>query len=320
MKSAKYHVPLNDAVGDFAHLGTRPNLHHGPIFTISFAKLLILLSLIALFAFQATAQNEAPPPPPPPPAAAPAAPEPAPPGPLLTEKELENLVTRIALYPDPLLAQIFTASTYWNEIPEAAAWADEHRDLKGDALAAAIRADNLQWDPSVLALLPFPSVLDMMVKDMAWTEQLGQAVLVQRADVMDAVQRLRKKARQYGYLLPNAYCNVVDNDGYIEILPVNPAYIYVPYYDPFVVFAPPPPGFFIGGAIRWGPAVIITAGFFPLGWAHPYFVWGAHAIFFDRTPWSRVWVNRAYYVHPYAHPWVARPGPRVEVHPIVHRR
>jgi len=99
-----------------------------------------------------------------------------------------------------------------------------------------------------------------------------------------------------------------------------PAYIYVPYYDPLVVFGPPGPGFFIGAAIRWGPAVIITGGFFSFGWAYPYFVWGAHAIYFDRTPWSRVWVNRAYYVHPYAHPWVVRPGPRVEVHPIVHRR
>jgi hypothetical protein len=99
-----------------------------------------------------------------------------------------------------------------------------------------------------------------------------------------------------------------------------PAYIYVPYYDPLVVFGPPGPGFFRGAAIRWGPAVIITGGFFSFGWAYPYFVWGAHAIYFDRTPWSRVWVNRAYYVHPYAHPWVVRPGPRVEVHPIVHRR
>lgn len=231
---------------------------------------------------------------------------------------MENLVSRIALYPDPLLAQILTASTYRNEIPEAAAWADEHSNLKGEVLANAIREDNLQWDPSVLALIPFPSVLDMMAKDPAWTEQLGNAVLVQRGDVMDAVQRLRRQARKYGYLQTNPYCYVVETDGYVEILPVNPAYIYVPYYDPFVVFGPPAPGFFVGGAIRWGPAVIITAGFFPFGWVHPYFLWGAHTIYFDRTPWSRVWVNRGYYRQPYAHPWVPRPGPRVEVHPPVH--
>jgi Protein of unknown function (DUF3300) len=317
MRSAKYHVPLNNAVGDFTSLGTRPKTHRDSICAISFVRLLFLFSLIALCALQTTAQEN--PPPPPPPAAAPA-PEPAPPGPLLTEKELENLVSRIALYPDPLLAQILTACTYGNEIPEAAAWADEHSNLKGEALANAIREDNLQWDPSVLALLPFPSVLDMMAKDPAWIEQLGNAVLVQRGDVMDAVQRLRKQARKYGYLRSNPYCNVVETDGYVEILPVNPAYIYVPYYDPLVVFGPPRPGFFVGGAIGWGPAVIITAGFFPFGWVHPYFLWGAHAIYFDRTPWSRVWVNRGYYVHPYAHPWVARPGPRVEMHPIVHRK
>ena len=316
MRSAEYRVSTNDVAEDRPCLATRPKFHRDSICTIPFAKLLVLLSFIALFTFQATAQNAPPPPPP----AAPVAPEPAPAGPLLTEKQLENLVSRIALYPDPLLAQILTASTYGNEIPEAAAWANAHSNLKGEVLANAIRKDNLQWDPSVLALLPFPSVLDMMAKDPAWIEQLGNAVLVQRGDVMDAVQRLRKQARKYGYLQTNPYCNVVETDGYVEILPVNPAYIYVPYYDPLVVFGPPRPGFFIGGAIGWGPAVIITAGFFPFGWVHPYFLWGAHTIYFDRTPWSRVWVNRGYYVHPYAHPWARRAGPRVEVHPGPHGR
>src|ERR1700693_3408185 len=284
MRSAEYRVSTNDVAEDRPRLATRPKFHRDSICTIPFAKLLLLLSFIALFTFQATAQNTPPPPPPPP--ATPAAPEPAPPGPL-TEKQLENLVSRIALYPDPLLAQILTASTYWNEIPEATAWADEHSNLKGEALANAIREDNLQWDPSVLALLPFPSVLDMMAKDPAWIEQLGNAVLVQRGDVMDAVQRLRKQARKYGYLQTNPYCNVVETDGYVEILPVNPAYIYVPYYDPFVVFGPPAPGFFVGGAIRWGPAVIITAGFFPFGWVRPYFLWGGRTISFCSTAGRR---------------------------------
>lgn len=93
----------------------------------------------------------------------------------LTAPQLDHLVQRIALYPDPLLAQVLTASTYWDQIPDAAAWADQHSYLKGDALAQAIQADHLQWDPSVLALLPFPSVLDMMARDQAWTEQLGNA-------------------------------------------------------------------------------------------------------------------------------------------------
>ncbi|MGA8671741.1 MAG: DUF3300 domain-containing protein [Terracidiphilus sp.] len=158
----------------------------------------------------------------------------------LAPPQLDQLVARIALYPDPLLAQILTASTYWTEIPEAASWADQHSYLKGDALASAIQADHLQWDPSVLGLLPFPSVLHMMAQDQAWTEQLGNAVLNQRPEVMDAVQRMRRLARQYGYLAPNGYVNVVDSGGYIEVLPLNPAMIYVPWYDPYVVFAPPP--------------------------------------------------------------------------------
>jgi hypothetical protein len=113
-------------------------------------------------------------------------------------------VERIALYPDPLLANILTASTYWSEIPEAASWADQHSYLKGGALAQAMQADHLQWDPSILALLPFPSVLDMMARDPAWTEQLGNAILTQDAEVMDAVQRMRQRARSYGYLAPNS--------------------------------------------------------------------------------------------------------------------
>lgn len=306
---------LNNVLAEILRLNVHLRFRLVSIFEDKSSKLMLLLSLVALFAFQTKAQN--PPPPPPPPPAAEAAPPPAPPGPLLTEKQLENLVARIALYPDPLLAQILTSSTYWNEIPEAAAWANEHSYLKGDALADAIRADNLQWDPSVLALIPFPSVLNLMAQDLAWTEQLGNAVLTRRADVMDAVQRLRKKAREFGYLRTNPYCTVVENDGYIEIFPVNPAYIYVPTYDPLVVFAAPRPGFFIGGAIGWGPAVVITAGFFPWGWAHPYFGWRAHAIFFDATPWGRVWANRGYYFQPYAHPWVRPVGPRVEVHPHI---
>jgi hypothetical protein len=309
---------LNNVLAEILRLNVHLRFRLVSIFEDKSSRLMLLLSLVALFAFQTKAQN--PPPPPPPPPAAEAAPPPAPPGPLLTEKQLENLVARIALYPDPLLAQILTSSTYWNEIPEAAAWANEHSYLKGDALADAIRADNLQWDPSVLALIPFPSVLNLMAQDLAWTEQLGNAVLTRRADVMDAVQRLRKKAREFGYLRTNPYCTVVENDGYIEIFPVNPAYIYVPTYDPLVVFAAPRPGFVIGGAIGWGPAVVITAGFFPWGWAHPYFGWRAHAIFFDATPWGRVWANRGYYFQPYAHPWVRPVGPRVEVHPHIARR
>jgi hypothetical protein len=233
----------------------------------------------------------------------------------LTPPQLDQLVARLALYPDPLLAQILAASTYWSEIPEAAAWADQHSYLKGDALAQAIQSDHLQWDPSILALLPFPSVLDMMARDPAWTEQLGNAVLTQYADVMDAVQRMRQLARRYGYLTTNGYINVVATGGYIQILPVNPDVLYVPYYDPLVVFAPPRPGFAVGGAIHFGPAVTVGAIFGGWGWwLGSGFAWPSHTILINRRPWRRVWINRSEYIHPYMHPWVRPVGPRVEVH------
>jgi hypothetical protein len=132
-------------------------------------------------------------------------------------------------------------------IPQAAAWADQHSYLKGDALAQAMQADHLQWDPSILALFPFPSILDMMARDPAWTQQFGNAVLTQNSDVMDAVQRMRQRAHSYGYLASNSYINVVSSGGYIQILPLNPGVIYVPSYDPVIVFAPPRPGFVVGG-------------------------------------------------------------------------
>ena len=228
--------------------------------------------------------------------------------------QLDQLVARIALYPDPLLAQVLTASTFWSQIPEAAAWADQHSYLTGDTLATAIQEDNLEWDPSVLALLPFPSVLHMMASDPAWLEQLGNAVLTQRAEVMDAVQRVRRKARDYGYLRSDSYVNVVPSGEYIEILPTSPNVFYVPYYDPLVVFAPPAPGFVIGGAIRFGPGIVISAAFAPWGWAAPALLWSSHAIIFDGHPWGRLWVNRGAYLHPYAHPWIRAVGPRIERH------
>ncbi len=278
-------------------------------------KLAIMFFVVSLLALPLAAQQQQsnPPPPPPPPAStAQEAQQTAPPP--MAPEDLDRLVNRIALYPDPLLAQVLTGSTYWDEIPDAANWADEHSGLKGDALAQAIKDDNLQWDPSVLALLPFPSVLDMMARDPDWTQQLGEAVLNQRPDVMDAVQRMRKEAYDYGYLRTSPYDTVTMDDGYCEILPVNPAYLYVPVYDPGVVFFAPRPGFFIGGAIGFGPAVIITGAFAPWGWAHPYFLWRSHGIFFDNGPWGRTWMNRGFYRHSYARPWVRSAGPRIERH------
>jgi hypothetical protein len=235
--------------------------------------------------------------------------------PPMAPQQLDGLVNRIALYPDPLLAQLLTAATYWDEIPDAAAWANQHAFLKGDALNQAMQADNLPWDPSVLALLPFPTVLDMMAHDPDWAGQLGNAVLNQRADVMDAVQRLRHEARGYGYLASNSDIDVVDNGGYIEIQPFNPYMYYVPVYDPFIVFAPPRPGFFVGGAIRFGPPVTLGLTFGRFGWFGAGFGWGSHAVLIDHRPWVRTYENRGGYVHPYARPYVRPAEPQHEQHP-----
>jgi hypothetical protein len=221
--------------------------------------------------------------------------------PPMAPPNLDQLVERIALYPDPLLAQILTASSFWDQIPEAASWAQQHSYLTGDALAQAINQDRLPWDPSVIALLPFPSVLDMMARDPGWTQALGNAVLVQRPDVMEAVQRMRHRAMDYGYLRDTPYYRVVGGP-YIEILPLDPGFIYVPHYDPYVVFARPRPGFVVGGAITFGPRITIGAGFAPWGWGGPGFAWRDHAIIIDRHPWDRRWENRSVYVHPYTAP------------------
>src|ERR1700733_10110020 len=197
--------------------------------------------------------------------AAPSAFAQGPPPPSFPPQQLDQLVARIALYPDPLLAQILAAATYSNDIPPAAQWADQHHYLAGQELANAIQGDQLPWDPSVQALLPFPSVLDMMNSDMNWTTQLGNAFLAQQQDVMDAVQRQRANAQRYGYLRTNGQI-VVSGGPYITIMPVDPGFIVVPSYAPASVFFAPRPGFVVGGAIQFGFGVGIGGFFGPWGW------------------------------------------------------
>jgi uncharacterized protein DUF3300 len=112
-----------------------------------------------------------------------------------TPEQLDKLVARIALYPDSLLAQVLAAATYSDQIPDAARWADQHHYLTGQALADAIQADHLPWDPSVQALLPFPSVLEIMANDVSWTTDLGNAFLSQQQDVMDACRESARRLR-----------------------------------------------------------------------------------------------------------------------------
>ena len=242
------------------------------------------------------------------------------PPPSFSPDQLDKLVSRIALYPDPLLAQLLAAATFPDQIPDAAKWADEHHYLTGDQLATAITEDRLPWDPAVQAVLPFPSVLDTMASDMNWTTDLGNAFLAQRQDVMDAVQRMRQKAKDFGYLRSNGQV-VVSGGPYIEIEPVNAAFIPVPFYDPLVVYAAPRPGFVVGAAIGFGFGVTIGTFFRPWGWGYSRFDWRAHGFFIDNRPWGRTWANRRVYVHPYAAAGVRRwePARRAEGHELIRR-
>jgi hypothetical protein len=233
---------------------------------------------------------------------------------LLSPGQLDQLVSRVALYPDPLLAQVLTASTYSEQIPDAAQWADQHSYLTGDNLAGAIAQDNLPWDPSVLALLPFPSVLDMMATNIFWTRQLGDAVLGQRADVMDAVQTMRQKASNFGYLQDcPQYRVMVSGPGIIEIVPVDPIFYFLPIYDPLIVFGRPRVGFAAG--ITFGPRIAIGAAFAPWGWGRSGFGWASRTMVLDGRPWVRTRENHEIYSHPYTAPR-RQAGPRVERHEL----
>jgi hypothetical protein len=255
-----------------------------------------------MFAAVAMAQQAPLPqiPPPPPPGDGQGAPLPAPPQTVQSfpPQELDRIVSPIALYPDPLLAQILAAATFSPDIPAAAAWADRHHYVPADQLPAAMAADQLTFQPSVQALLPFPQILDMMASDMPWTEEIGAAFLSSPPMVMDAVQRQRQVAYGYGYLRSNAQV-MVRPGPYIEVLPVNPQYVVVPYYDPRVVFVAPRPGFNVIGAIRFGYGIHIGVAFSSWGWGATSFGWSTHAVIVNGAPWARTWANRAVYVHPY---------------------
>ena len=153
---------------------------------------------------------------------------------LLKPEELDALVAPIALYPDTLLSQILMASTYPLEVVQAERWVQANKKLKGDELKSAV--DKQGWDDSVKSLVATPSVLEMMNSKLDWTQKLGDAVLAQQPDVMDAIQRLRTKAQANKKLESNQQQNVTvrqqDNKQVIVIEQTDPNTVYVPYYNP----------------------------------------------------------------------------------------
>jgi hypothetical protein len=162
----------------------------------------------------------------------------------LAPEQLDTLVAPIALYPDPLLSQVLAASTYPLELVEAQQWLDQHRDLQGQQLIEAARQMN--WDASVQAMVVFPDVLRTLTQNVSWTTDLGNAFLSQQAEVMNAIQRLRARARDNGRLTSTPEQEVTNELGpdrnVVAIQPADPQVLYVPTYNPNYVWGPPPAG------------------------------------------------------------------------------
>ena len=154
-----------------------------------------------------------------------------------TPEQLQQLVAPIALYPDALVAQILAAATYPDQIVEADRWLQQHTDLKGEQLGQEV--DKQPWDPSVKALTEFPSVLANMDKNLSWTSSLGDAYVNQQQDVMNAVQVMRDRAEKAGNLKSTSQEKVSKQGETIVIEPAEPEVVYVPEYDPWLVYGEP---------------------------------------------------------------------------------
>jgi hypothetical protein len=204
----------------------------------------------------------------------------------LPPEQLDSLVAPIALYPDPLLAQVLAASTYPLEIVQLQQWLPKHKDLKDQALVDAVKKES--WDPSVQAMAALPDVVKLLSENIKWTAELGNAFLAQQSDVMDAVQRMRAKAQNAGQLKSSpevkVETKVVESKTVVVIEQANPQVVYVPSYSPTVVYGPPvypyPPvvypsaGYVAAGmAISFGVGIAMGAAWgggwgYGCGWGH----------------------------------------------------
>ena len=199
-------------------------------------------------------------------------------------EELDQMLAPVALYPDALLSQILMASTYPLEVVQASRWSRTNPSLKGQNAVRAV--ERMDWDPSVKSLTAFPQILHMMDEKLEWTERLGEAFLAQQAEVMDTVQDLRRRAEAAGNLSSSDQMQVRREGEFIMIEPPAPEVVYVPYYDPAVVYGP-----------WWWPEY--PPVYWALPWAYyvvpPYpslFVWGSGIgvsanFFFGYPDWRR---------------------------------
>src|SRR5437660_10199520 len=221
-----------------------------------------------------------------------------------TPAQLQQIVAPIALYPDALVAQILAAATYPDQIVEADRWLQQHPDLKGQQLGQEV--DKQPWDPSVKALTEFPSVLGNMDKNLSWTSSLGDAYVNQEQEVMSAVQVMRDRAQRAGNLKSTSQETVSQQGQTIVIEPADPQIVYVPEYDPWLVYGEPigiwPGWYSYPGLFLAGPGIGFGLGFgigffggFGWGWGHWGYDWRGHGILFDHRGYishSRIFVNR----------------------------
>jgi hypothetical protein len=208
--------------------------------------------------------------------------------------QLDSLVAPIALYPDPLLAQTLAASTYPLEIIQLQQWLGQNKNLKDKTLADAVAKQ--PWDPSIQALAALPDVVKRLADDIRWTTDLGNAFLAQEGDVMDAVQRMRKKAQDKGNLKSTEQQKVevktIESSPVIVIEQADPQVVYVPSYDPFLVYGSPiypyppiyypPAGYYAAGmAISFGVGIAMGA-FWGGGWGWGC-GWGGNNVYINRN-------------------------------------
>ena len=198
-------------------------------------------------------------------------------------EQLDNLLAQVALYPDPLLAQVLVAATFPDQVDEAARFCRDVADP--DAI------DGQPWDVSVKAVAHYPTVLDMMANQLDWTTALGQAYANQPDEVMEAVQRLRQEAQDAGNLESTPQQDVDVDDGNIDIWPAQPQYIYVPGYDPSIVYVG-------SGGVYGGPALVFGTGY-PIGvWLNTDINWRHRRIYYHGWSNGHGWIARS---RPYVH-------------------
>jgi hypothetical protein len=225
--------------------------------------------------------------------------------PTFSKERLDQLLAPVALYPDSLLTQVLMAATYPAQVAEAVAWSAAHPNDKGDA--AVTKADGQGWEPAVTSLVAFPQVLATMGQKPEWVQELGDAFLAQPNDTMDAVQRLRRAAQNAGMLKSNEQQKVVienptPQQSVIVIQPAQPQVVYVPTYNPTVVYGawpypayppyyiPPPPGYYFGSALMTGLA--FGAGLAITNSLWGGYNWGRNDVNINVNRYNNVNVNR----------------------------